>query len=116
MFMKIKNSYIDIKQKNMPATASVDAVYELIERVANKTYAENIVLTLTDDDGFDFYEIDVHDDKIRITASLRNENFESLIEGLYPCGEGAGYAGGITSAGIDGVRIAEAIIKKYKPN
>ena len=67
--MKIKNSYIDIKQKNMPATASVDAVYELIERVANKTYAENIVLTLTDDDGFDSYEIDVHNDKIRITAS-----------------------------------------------
>lgn len=66
--MKIKNSYIDIKQKNMPATASVDAVYKLIERVANKTYAENIVLTLTDDDGFDSYEIDV-DDKIRITAS-----------------------------------------------
>ncbi len=47
---------------------------------------------------------------------LRNENYESMIKGIYPCGEGAGYAGGITSAAMDGVRIAEAIIKKYKPN
>ena len=47
---------------------------------------------------------------------LRNEEYESMVKGLYPCGEGAGYAGGITSAAMDGVRVAEAIIKKYKPN
>jgi len=47
---------------------------------------------------------------------LRNENYESLVKGIYPCGEGAGYAGGITSAAMDGIRVAEAIIKKYKPN
>ena len=47
---------------------------------------------------------------------LRDETYESKIKGIYPCGEGAGYAGGITSAAMDGVRVAEAIIKKYKPN
>lgn len=47
---------------------------------------------------------------------LRNEIYESEIKGIYPCGEGAGYAGGITSAAMDGIRVAEAIIKKYKPN
>lgn len=47
---------------------------------------------------------------------LRDEAYESKIKGIYPCGEGAGYAGGITSAAMDGVRVAEAIIKKYKPN
>lgn len=47
---------------------------------------------------------------------LRDECYESEIKGLYPCGEGAGYAGGITSAAMDGIRVAEAIIKKYKPN
>lgn len=47
---------------------------------------------------------------------LRNENYESEISGIYPCGEGAGYAGGITSAAMDGIRVAEVIIKKYKPN
>ena len=41
----------------------------------------------------------------------RGEDFESIITGIYPCGEGAGYAGGITSAAIDGVKIAEAIAK-----
>ena len=34
---------------------------------------------------------------------------------LYPCGEGAGYAGGITSAAVDGIRQACAIIEKYAP-
>lgn len=47
---------------------------------------------------------------------LRNENYESMVKGIYPCGEGAGYAGGITSAAMDGIRVAEAIIKKYQPN
>ena len=41
---------------------------------------------------------------------LRNENFESSIKGIYPCGEGAGYAGGIVSAAIDGMKVAESII------
>ena len=37
----------------------------------------------------------------------------SNIEGLYPAGEGAGYAGGITSAAVDGIEVAEAIIQNY---
>lgn len=44
---------------------------------------------------------------------LRNENLESVgISGLYPCGEGAGYAGGIISAAVDGIKCAEKIIEK----
>lgn len=41
----------------------------------------------------------------------RNEDFLSNIYGLYPCGEGAGYAGGITSAAVDGIKVAEAVIR-----
>lgn len=44
----------------------------------------------------------------------RDENHESNIKGLYPAGEGAGYAGGIMSAAVDGIRTAESIISKYK--
>ena len=41
---------------------------------------------------------------------LRGEDFQSpSIKGLYPCGEGAGYAGGIMSAALDGIRVADAI-------
>ncbi|MBR0160967.1 MAG: hypothetical protein IJQ02_06800 [Oscillospiraceae bacterium] len=41
---------------------------------------------------------------------VRSEALESPIRGLFPCGEGAGYAGGITSAAVDGMRCAEAVI------
>jgi uncharacterized FAD-dependent dehydrogenase len=40
---------------------------------------------------------------------------QSPIEGFYPVGEGAGYAGGIVSAAVDGLRTAKAIIAKYAP-
>lgn len=43
---------------------------------------------------------------------VRDESFQANIRGLYPAGEGAGYAGGIISAAIDGMMIAEAIIEK----
>lgn len=44
----------------------------------------------------------------------RGETLESAVKGLYPCGEGAGYAGGITSAAMDGVKTAEAIGGRYR--
>ncbi len=44
---------------------------------------------------------------------IRNENLESNIKGIYPCGEGAGYAGGITTSAIDGIKVFEKIIQKY---
>ena len=48
---------------------------------------------------------------------LRDENLESInVKGLYPVGEGAGYAGGIMSAAVDGIKVAEKIIEKYSPN
>jgi hypothetical protein len=37
------------------------------------------------------------------------------IAGLYPIGEGAGYAGGIVSAAVDGLRAAKAIVRRYRP-
>ncbi len=49
---------------------------------------------------------------VRIT---RDKEFQSDIKGLYPCGEGAGYAGGIMSAAMDGMKIAEKIAMYYQP-
>ena len=43
----------------------------------------------------------------------RGDTLETILSGIYPCGEGAGYAGGITSAAMDGIRVAEAIAKKF---
>ena len=49
-----------------------------------------------------------------VRIEREKETLESSISGIYPCGEGAGYAGGITSAAMDGLKVAEAILKKIK--
>ncbi|MGE5630257.1 MAG: FAD-dependent protein [Caulobacteraceae bacterium] len=47
---------------------------------------------------------------------VRNENMEcENVQNLYPIGEGAGYAGGIVSAAVDGIKAAEKIMQRYKP-
>ncbi|MEZ4358259.1 MAG: FAD-dependent monooxygenase [Eubacteriales bacterium] len=47
---------------------------------------------------------------------LRGEDYQSVsLKGFFPAGEGAGYAGGIVSAAVDGLKIAEYIIRNYKP-
>ena len=44
---------------------------------------------------------------------LRDEKFASSVPWIYPCGEGAGYAGGITSAAMDGLKVAEGLIRRF---
>jgi uncharacterized FAD-dependent dehydrogenase len=45
---------------------------------------------------------------------LRDETGQSSLRGLYPCGEGAGYAGGILSAAADGVKTAEQVLEQLR--
>lgn len=63
--------------------------------------------------GFSMYDAVLTGVETRTSAPLRitrGENLQSLnVQGLYPAGEGAGYAGGILSAGVDGIRVAEAL-------
>ena len=44
---------------------------------------------------------------------VRDQELVANIGGIYPCGEGAGYAGGITSAAMDGIKVAETVCRKY---
>jgi hypothetical protein len=46
---------------------------------------------------------------------LRDASFQSVVRGLYPAGEGAGYSGGIVSSAVDGIRAAEAIAREHRP-
>lgn len=68
--------------------------------------------------GFAFGDAVLTGIETRTSAPVRierNEEFESIsTRGLYPCGEGAGFAGGIISASVDGIKCAEKIINKYK--
>ena len=45
----------------------------------------------------------------------RDDEMEANVKGIYPIGEGAGYAGGITTAAMDGIKVSEIIQKKYFP-
>jgi uncharacterized FAD-dependent dehydrogenase len=67
--------------------------------------------------GFDSGEAVMTGVETRSSSPVRNPRNEQLMSsmvGLYPAGEGAGYAGGIMSAAVDGIRIAEEIVKKYR--
>jgi uncharacterized protein len=66
--------------------------------------------------GFDRHDAILTGVETRTSSPVRitrdNETLQSLnVRGLYPCGEGAGYAGGILSAGVDGIKVAEALAK-----
>lgn len=83
---------------------------------------ESLRLAMSDYDaylrGFYYPEALITGAETRSTSPirvLRDESFNSVgTKGLYPIGEGAGYAGGIVSSGVDGVRCAEAIINELK--
>ena len=83
---------------------------------------ESLRLAMSDYDaylrGFYYPEALITGAETRSTSPirvLRDEGFNSIgAKGLYPIGEGAGYAGGIVSSGVDGVRCAEAIINELK--
>ncbi len=62
-----------------------------------------------DSQGDNPIESGVNNQKINQTGNIR-------VQGFYPCGEGAGYAGGITSAAVDGIKTAEKVIEAYKKN
>ena len=47
---------------------------------------------------------------------LRGENMSTNIEGIFPCGEGAGYAGGIVSSAQDGIKVSEKVYELLKSN
>ncbi len=67
--------------------------------------------------GFDRYDAVLTAPETRSSSPvkiLRDENMESNIKGLYPIGEGSGYAGGITSSAVDGINAALKIVERNK--
>lgn len=67
--------------------------------------------------GFDLHDAVMTGVETRTSSPVsirRGEDFQSVnTRGLYPAGEGAGYAGGILSAGIDGIKVAEAVARQF---
>lgn len=70
-------------------------------------------------DGFDRPDAILAGIESRTSSPVRiprTPELESAVRGLYPCGEGAGYAGGIISAAMDGIRTAEMIVTRFSPS
>ena len=69
--------------------------------------------------GFDMHDAVLTGVETRTSSPVkitRGDDFQSLnVRGLYPAGEGAGYAGGILSAGVDGIEVAEAVARSLFP-
>jgi len=68
--------------------------------------------------GFDRYDAVLSGVESRTSSPvriLRDGDFQCSVPGIYPCGEGAGYAGGIMSAAMDGMKVAEAVASRYAP-
>jgi uncharacterized FAD-dependent dehydrogenase len=111
------NEPSDVKP-TYPLGVEMCDLHELLSDPLNRSLEEMLVHTeeifpgFTDGSLFTGVET-------RTSSPLRMErnktSLQSSIEGIYPAGEGAGYAGGIVSSAIDGIRSAEKIIEEYRP-
>ena len=108
-FGKVKPTYTpNVKYTNMRSSLPKfvgDAIEEAIKEFGKKIKGFN-----NKDAIFTGFETR-SSSPVRILR--KKESLMSNIDGIYPAGEGAGYAGGITSAAVDGIQVAEAIISKY---
>ncbi len=117
--------YLNSDEKNVTSSEKVEPTYkpsvtycslqELFPDYINKTMKDGIKYFATKLRGFDDSNAILTAVESRSSSPVRvarDDNMVSNFKGLYPCGEGAGYAGGIMSSSIDGIRVAKAIVTK----
>lgn len=107
----------NIKPSYKPSVALCD-LNELFPEVISETIKDGIAKMGKRIRGFDRDDAVLTAVEARSSSPVRilrdKESFMSVnVNGLYPCGEGAGYAGGITSSAIDGIKCANALVSKY---
>lgn len=115
-------------QKNAPAEQELQPqckgeyvwadVSRILPRECNEAFVDGMEVFGRQLKGFDRPDAILLGVESRTSSPVRigrDERLQSKIAGLYPCGEGAGYAGGITSAAMDGLRVAEMIASEYAP-
>lgn len=109
----VSNDLKDLKIKGNYITADINKIFPLS---INETLKEGIDYFGTKINGFNGSDAIVVAPETRTSSPIRiirDENLESNILGIYPAGEGAGYAGGITTSAIDGIKVFEKIREKY---
>lgn len=115
-FLKHKKSekFKSVKPTYLPGVKFTD-LHEVLPDFITKTMEEGILYFDKKIKGFaneDAIMTGVETRSSSPVKILRNEKYEANVEGIYPCGEGAGYAGGIMTAAVDGIKCAIAICEK----
>ncbi len=119
-FINNRPSFED-KKRNAPAMKGAylfTNVRSILPEPLNESFIEGMQKFGKIIKGFDDDDTLISGIESRTSSPVRihrDEEMQSAIRGLYPCGEGAGYAGGITSAAMDGIKIAEVIAKRFEP-
>lgn len=95
---------------------SFTPVHDILPKTLNGAFIEGMERFGRVISGFNDSGVYVSGVESRTSSPVRihrDETGQSSVKGLYPCGEGAGYAGGITSAAMDGILVAEKIAGEY---
>ena len=103
----------DVKPTYMPGVTKAN-LNEILPDFVSDTLKEGIAYFDTKIKGFanpDAILTGVETRSSSPVKILRDEKMISNVKGIYPCGEGAGYAGGIMSAAVDGIKVAIAILE-----
>ncbi len=113
---RVSRGWGDVSPQFRGRTAFAD-LREILPEELSAAIVEGIEAFESKIRGFSRYDSILAGVESRTSSPVRiprNERGESGIAGLFPCGEGAGYAGGITSAAMDGMRAAEEIGRRYR--
>lgn len=103
-----------IKPSYLPGV-TLSNLNEILPKFVSQTLLEGIKYFDTKLKGFANPDAILTGVETRSSSSvkiLRNDKLVSNIDGIYPCGEGAGYAGGIMSAAVDGIKCCYAVLEK----
>lgn len=111
------NASYGIVPKNKGLCAWAD-VSQILPKECNEAFVQGMEAFGRQIMGFNRPDAVLSGVESRTSSPLRihrDETLQSAVRGIYPCGEGAGYAGGITSAAMDGLRVAERIAAETAP-
>ena len=111
----VKSTYIGSVKPSYKPGVTLSNLNEILPSFVSKTLKDGILYFDRRIRGFadgDAILTGVETRSSSPVTIVRNEELECNINGIYPCGEGAGYAGGITSACVDGIKVAIKILEK----
>lgn len=114
---QVSESYGDFESETKGKTAFAN-LRQILPEEMNQAFIEGMHMVGNRVKGFDRPDAILSGVESRTSSPVRiwrDEGFVSNLKGLYPCGEGAGYAGGIMSAAMDGMKIAEQIAAVFLP-